>query len=163
MRLLTPVVPAVCELGAHCLQVRVAHVLDRKDEDMLKLVRGFLHIGKKFLRQLLALLVRLGEMYDLLALGFRHVGGFGVVVVGSNRAQEKKFAVPENQRGIFGEPPNLAAAAHASRRRSIFTPHASHAFYDAAPMTETCWISWKMCSMHSTRHRTGMWTTPTAH
>jgi hypothetical protein len=89
LRFYTQSIPAVCELGAHCLQVRVAHVLDCEDEDMLKVVRGFLDIGEKLLRQLLALLVRLGKMYDLLALRFRHVGGFGVVVVRSYRAQEK--------------------------------------------------------------------------
>jgi len=48
---------------------------------MLKGIRRFLDIGEKLLRQFLALLVRLGEMYNLRALRFRHFGGVVLVVV----------------------------------------------------------------------------------
>ena len=60
--------PAVRKFSAYFLQVRVAHVLYGEDKDVLKIVRRFLNIGKKLQRQLLALLVRLGKMYDLRAL-----------------------------------------------------------------------------------------------
>jgi hypothetical protein len=61
-------IPAIGELLTKFLEVRVAHVLYSEDKDVLKIVRGFLDIGKKLQRQLLALLVRLGKMYDLRAL-----------------------------------------------------------------------------------------------
>jgi hypothetical protein len=63
-----PHIPAVGEFGAHLLQVRIAHVLDCENENVLKVVCRFLDIGEKLLRQLLAFLVRLGEVYDLGAL-----------------------------------------------------------------------------------------------
>lgn len=75
--------PAVGELSAHRLQVRVAHVLDGEDENVLEVVGGLLDIGKELLRQLLALLVRLGQVNDSGALRFGHGGGgvLGVVVL----------------------------------------------------------------------------------
>ena len=36
--------PAVCELGPHVLQVRVAHVVDGKDEEVLILLDGGLDV-----------------------------------------------------------------------------------------------------------------------
>ena len=42
---------------------------------MLKVVRRFLNIGKELQGELLALLVGLGKVYDLRALGLGHVGG----------------------------------------------------------------------------------------
>jgi hypothetical protein len=60
--------PAVCKLCAHFLQVRIAHVLYREDEDVLEIVRRFLDVGKKLLRQLLALFVGLCEVDYLRAL-----------------------------------------------------------------------------------------------
>jgi hypothetical protein len=60
--------PAVGELLAHLLEVRVAHVLNGEDEHVLEAVGGLLDIGEQLLGQLLALLVRLGEVHDLGAL-----------------------------------------------------------------------------------------------
>lgn len=67
--------PAVREFSAHFLQIRVAHVLHCEDENILKVVGRLLHIGKQLLRQFLALLVRLGQVYDLGALRLGHGGG----------------------------------------------------------------------------------------
>lgn len=61
-------IPAIGELLTKFLEVGVAHVLYGEDKDVLKIVRRFLDIGKELQRQLLALLVRLGKMYDLRAL-----------------------------------------------------------------------------------------------
>lgn len=72
-------IPAVRKFCAHFLQVRVAHVLNREDEYVLKVFRGLLDIGEKLLRELLALLVRLGEVYYF---GTLRLGHFGGVVVG---------------------------------------------------------------------------------
>lgn len=60
--------PAVRKFSAHFLQVRVPHVLNSEDEDVLKVFSGFLDIGEQLLRKLLALLVRLRKMYNLGAL-----------------------------------------------------------------------------------------------
>jgi hypothetical protein len=74
-------VPAVGEFGAHLLQVRVAHIFHREDEDVLETICRLLHTGEELLRQFFALLVRLGQVHDLRALGFGHVdavaGGLG--------------------------------------------------------------------------------------
>lgn len=60
--------PAVGELSANLLQVRVAHVLYGENENVLEVICSFLDIGEEFLRQLLALLIRLGKVDDLRAL-----------------------------------------------------------------------------------------------
>ena len=57
--------PAVRKFRAYFLQVRVAHVLHREDEDVLEVVSGLLDIGEELLGKLLALLVRLGQVDDL--------------------------------------------------------------------------------------------------
>lgn len=57
--------PAVRKFSAYFLQVRVAHVLNREDEDVLEVFSGLLDIGEELLGKLLALLVRLGEVDDL--------------------------------------------------------------------------------------------------
>jgi hypothetical protein len=66
--------PAVTELGAHFLEVRVPHILDAEDEYEGEIIGGFLHVGEEFLRELLALLVHLGQVDDLGAFGFWHRG-----------------------------------------------------------------------------------------
>lgn len=57
--------PAVRKFSAYFLQVRVAHVLNREDENVLEVLSSLLHIGKQLLGELLALLVRLGKVDDL--------------------------------------------------------------------------------------------------
>jgi hypothetical protein len=57
---------------------------------MLEGVGRFLDIGEELERQLLALLVRFGKMYDLRALGFRHFGSI-VKVLWWCRSHSKKF------------------------------------------------------------------------
>jgi hypothetical protein len=85
-------IPAVGELGADLLQVRVAHVLNGEDKDVLEVVGGFLDIGEKLLGELLALLVCLGEVDDLGTLGLGHFGGVGAGL-GWEDALRKKVRV----------------------------------------------------------------------
>lgn len=65
--------PAIIEIVAHILQVRIAHVLDREDETVLVLIETFPHIGEELQCEFLALLVDFRQMDDLRALGFRHL------------------------------------------------------------------------------------------
>jgi len=121
--LVTWTIPAVSEFSAHFLQVRIAHVFDCENENVLVVVRGLLDIGKELQRELLALLVRLGEVYDLRALGFGHIGGIvgeWCCMVGAG----EKFEVAgrnfqKNERGILANhrlaQPRLNSAVDLSR------------------------------------------------
>lgn len=57
--------PAVRKFSTHFLEVRVAHVLNGEDENVLEVFGGLLDVGEELLRELFALLVCLGEVHDL--------------------------------------------------------------------------------------------------
>ena len=104
-------IPAVGELGADLLQVRVAHVLDGEDKDVLEVVGGFLDVGEKLLGELLALLVRLGEVDDLGTLGLGHFGGVAAGL-GWEDALRKKVRV----RKVAGQKCKCAAGKKGEHR-----------------------------------------------
>ena len=70
-------VPTIAELRPHVFQVRVAHVLDAEHPQRIVLLDAFLDVGVQPPSQLFALLVRLRQVDDPLALGPRHFLIFG--------------------------------------------------------------------------------------
>lgn len=96
---------------------------------MLEGFGGFLDVGEELEGEFFALLVRLRQVYDLRAFGFRHLGGIigGVVVVvrllGKVRGRP---AVSRNKfrRGILLRTPDpiLAAAARVRDAGTITAP-----------------------------------------
>ncbi len=64
--------PAVTQFIPYILQIGVPHIIDGEDVAILVLIETFPHIGKELDCELLALLVDLGQVDDLRALGFGH-------------------------------------------------------------------------------------------
>jgi len=67
-------IPAVFELVADILKVRVAHIFDTEDEAVLVLRDGLADVFKQLLLLLACLLRHLGEVEDAGALGLWHLG-----------------------------------------------------------------------------------------
>lgn len=65
-------VPAITQLIAHILQVRISHIVHREDEAVLVLVEAFPDVREKLFGELLAFLVDFGEVDDFRPLGFGH-------------------------------------------------------------------------------------------
>ncbi len=79
---------------------------------MLEIVCGFLDIGKKLERQLFALFVRLGKVYNFRALRLWHCGGL-VWTLSSGRIQKSsEVAVSQNFGGDSWHINQLTAAAN---------------------------------------------------
>lgn len=78
--------PAVRELGAHVLQVRVAHVVDGEDEEVVIFLDAFADVGEEPTGLLLVrLLGGLALVDDLCTLGDGHGDGVACVVGGLDR------------------------------------------------------------------------------
>jgi hypothetical protein len=149
--------PAVRKFSAHFLEVRVAHVLNREDKDVLEVFSGFLDVGEvrctTFARFDLGILAVLWCFVN-----------FGVVSR-TFCAAELFFMAPRWGSGHR----SLACCSRGSSSRApldVSVPPSSKLqaleslarLQHASLATATCWTSWRMCRMHSTKLRTGIWT-----
>jgi hypothetical protein len=97
---------------------------------VLEGVRRFLDIGEDLERQFPALLIRLGEMYDLRALGFGHFGGIVGVLrwwrLRSEKARVDFATSRKTERGILANhrlvQPRLTSAVDLHHRQTLDSP-----------------------------------------